>query len=333
MRESASGYSMREPSHAYSTNVYGSETGLGLSLAGSTRSVASLGSPLDLPTRKSNKDLSAAYIDLSQEHSWLSPSPSSGPDLTFAASDVSSERSNVRTPAVPSASGVSPSPSSESFRKAKSMYILKSLSSQHDFSEPVPDPELPASGSSSSSLRRLKSKTLSLNPGSKGQVHRRKRHAIYGDHGMQLSFSTTSNDDPYAGVRFSPELENESSFAPSEPSPSTAAVDRKNAVSHSSAKKPLPSTRRPLELLNPNTPSTSFLSVPVDCKSTFVSCPPVPRSVMPLNISLKRKKQASVPSISNTNMKTSVPHYHPIVRELLQDIDLAIAEWRALSYL
>lgn len=313
-----------------STSNDSSRAGLGLRNLESSRSISAglLAAAADITACEDTSSRSfSSSSSLSSQRSWVSISP--GFDLTFGASDDSSgPRLHTPDPA-----SVTPSQSSESFRKAKSMHVLASLSC---LESPLKLGSKQASAlPRSTSLRHLKAKTVTLSSGEKGESHRHKRHAIYGpgDRHMQLSLSrkdwspSTPPQTPLPS-----ELSSDSSSTSLEPSPSVLAVERKGASRYVSLKSALhapvsalPSSRRVLDPIDPNIPSSAFLCVPpISTIENPTLRPQAPADVpiMPLKI----KRTLSTQTTANPSRHDSV-HRHPIVEELLQDIDAAISEW------
>ncbi|GJE83954.1 hypothetical protein PsYK624_000270 [Phanerochaete sordida] len=311
-----------------------SGAGLGLSNIVPVRSTGFLAATSDtLPIEDLSSRSFSTSSSLASQRSWGSVSP--GADLTFGASDESTGPS-LHTP---DPASVPSSKSSESFRKAKSMHVLADLSGLASPLNLEPKQTSSISPSRSSSLRHLKAKTVTLSPGDNGESYRHKRHAIYGadDRRVQLSLSykewnpTSTPRTPGS----SGSLSRDRSSVSAEPSPSVLAVERKEAACRASQKKgSLLATSRSRSALNcvdPNLPTSAFLSVPSISTTEnpdFRSQAAAYKSVLPLKFK---------PTLSKPNYAKSLRHdtirHHPIIDELLQDINAAISEWRIVGSL
>lgn len=213
------------------------------------------------------------------------------------------------------------------------MHVLASLSTLESplKLDPKPIPQ-------STSLCHLKAKTVSLSTGEKGETHRLKRHAIYGpgDHHMQISLSFKDWDSSAVSTPSAvSELNSDSSSTFLEPSPSVLAAERKRASSRVQSKKApgallsaLPSSSCILDLVDRNIPASSFLSVPPIpiTENLIVYQPAAHAPIVPLKIVCNRSKSAVTSSPS-----CDILCHHPIIEELLQDLDAAISEWRIVS--
>lgn len=290
---------------------------------GTSLATATLHSSFGSQGSNSSRSLVSPQSPSFHDNSWLS---AAGPDLTFAGTDDSSGSCRLRTPAV--TSGVTPSHSSDSFRKTKSMMVFDSLPRVPGSTQSTSGAELLPSGSSSS-LRRLRAMTLSVSTSEKGYVYRRKRHAVYGG---QFSLDPNTDEHSFSVTPSTPELGTDSSSASLEPSPCILAVGRKTTACNPPIKSPLSSSKRVLNFLDPVVPTASLLSVPVG-QSTITHA----RHVAPLKIARTRSKQRQLQKLHKAspqeNFGSAKVLYHPIITNLLQELDLAISEWRVASYL
>ncbi|EKM59028.1 uncharacterized protein PHACADRAFT_25157 [Phanerochaete carnosa HHB-10118-sp] len=313
-----------------------SGAGLGLHNLGSSRSVSagSLAAAANITACEDTGSRSfSSSSSLSSQRSWVSVSP--GFDLTFGASDDSSGPC-LHTP---DPAPLPPSQSSESFRKAKSMHVLASLSC---LESPLKlDSKHASSLPRSTSLRHLKAKTVTPFSDEKGESHRHKRHAIYGPGDRRMRLSLSCKDWSPSAPPQTPilaELGSDSSSTSLEPSPSVLAVERKEASRRVSLKNALHvpvsaqrSFRRILDPINPNTSSSAFLCVPPISTTENPTLRPQAPTDAPV-VPLKFKRTLNAQTTANPS-RYDVVHHHPIIRELLQDIDTAIIEWGAVGSL
>lgn len=167
--------------------------------------------------------------------------------------------------------------SSDLAKKARStVHTLNSIPSFKRDQRTTVETTLPPSSSSSNSLRQTRARTLCEGlSGDKGRLHRRKRHAMYGDGGMQIAFSALDEDRSFTDV-----------FKPQKVEPLT----------RSSSKSQLPKYSR----------RTNF------------------------------RDHNSMPVVSRRRATTGIVkdfEFPPDIIDLLEEIDIHIAEWQAIARL
>ncbi len=292
----------------------------------------------------------SSYFDRIREVPSQPSTPNFSPDLTFETTKELSCSPCLDTPPL------NETQSCESVRKAQSMNVLRDLNFSHVASIRKSNiarklsPSTSADSNNSASLRRTRSKTLSaaaLSVASKvkGRLHKRKRHAIYADTGMQITFSPPEDNQPFsATVIISPELE-----PPAEHSQdSTKSIDEDSISSDhwQCLGEAIPrSTRRLLSSLSTNTPTGYFLaprsiSIPPRSSGSELQVSRLfPSPVGPLNIKKSRKAHGrttwnrSMDEFLNIAGEADPSGRLPLVTAMLQELDIAISEWRFVLYL
>ncbi|KAJ3526461.1 hypothetical protein NM688_g8261 [Phlebia brevispora] len=310
------------------------ENGTGLGFSFRELSGQSIGDSLD----KISRSLSSTSLEQAREASWRD-SPSN-PDLTFGTVGELSPSPSLETPVLNS------SLSSDSMRKAQSMHIRKAPASRYSVDSDTIDP----ADLSISDLRRMRSKTLvdTVFTKGKGRLHKQRRHAIYADAAMQLALSppkpggsfpfpiavVVSSEGDDAMNTVDTQLDDISDDArwnglPLSDSMTTLhkSYQRILQTVDSSFKAEAASNTRSAK-------STHLLTVP--STGDWHSGPDF-LPVFPLRI--VKKRTAVTRSHSSRNLTRAIkpeePRFlnthHPIVAALIQDLDIAINEWKIMG--
>lgn len=245
------------------------------------------------------------------------------PDLTFDSSAELSGSLALDTP-------LTSTPSSESVRKAKSMHMLEGSPGFGPLSEMLFNP--PSLGRTAILQRRNRTKAFSVSSLSTShsdedaRTLNRKRHAIYGDSEWQVDLpSTNSRSSSLVSVvdEFSP------AKRPSYVTPPRSSTFKTSGLD--SLKGAIP-TRQGLGIWGANTAVEHSLA---KTRVKAIPLPLLPSSAHPTILPLNVKSSSRTLSIHkrDTRKGTSTSKYHPIVIELMLDLDIAIQEWQATTFL
>lgn len=234
------------------------------------------------------------------------------PDLTFGTDNDASGSSTLGSP-------LTSTPSLDGARKTKSLYISDSVDS---FKSNVDPPLL---GRTDILQRRVRTKAFSVSSLSTSQssedmaVPDRKRHAIYADPDMQFSIpSDVSRTSSVMSVfdELSP------SKRPPYVTPARASTTKKIPWHLYTKSEHL--SRRQLD-------ASAFAQPPTTPKrkKSISTLPTLLEVCSPTVLPLRFKNKRNTTVFERPHSTNDATTYHPIVLELLQDLDKAIHEWKA----